>query len=123
MTHDLIEISGLEVMAQVGVPDEERAAAQKLEFDIVIFPEKGLAGLNDEIDNTVDYFAVSERVKEISAEKPRKLIETLAEEIAEALLAEFPLALIRVKIRKFILSDTKHVAVEIARPRQTGGAE
>lgn len=107
----IIAIQGLELMAHVGVPDEERAVAQRLLADIRFCSSLQPVSLDDDITRTVDYFAVSERVSELSVKQSRKLIETLADEIAEMLLREFGLRWIEVTIRKFILSNTEWVSV------------
>ena len=114
---DRILIEGLELSSQIGVPDEERAAAQRLTVNLVLEPIRDFGALEERIENTVDYFAVGEFVKALSAARPRKLIETLAEEIASELLARFPLEAVEVELRKYILRDTQHVAVAIRRER------
>jgi FolB domain-containing protein len=111
----IIGIQGLEVMARVGVSDAERAEPQRLLLDLrfaaVTHPER----LNDELDQTVDYAAVTLRVSEIVAERPRKLIETLADDLSEILLQEFSLSWIEVTVRKFILPQTESVSVSTRR--------
>jgi dihydroneopterin aldolase len=111
----IIAIQGLKLMAHVGVPDEERAVAQRLLADIRFCSSLQPVTLDDDITRTVDYFAVSERVSELSVKQPRKLIETLADEIAEMLLREFGLRWIEVTIRKFILPNTEWVSVSTRR--------
>jgi dihydroneopterin aldolase len=54
-------------------------------------------------------------VAEVIADHPRKLIETLADEIAEELLSAFSLRWIEITIQKFILPQTEWVAVTIRR--------
>lgn len=114
---DRILIDGLELSAQIGVPDEERAAAQRLTVNLVLEPMRNFDELEERIENAVDYFAVGEFVKSLSAARPRKLIETLAGEIASELLERFPLQAVEVELRKYILRDTQHVAVAIRRER------
>lgn len=111
----IIAVRGLQVSACVGVPDEERAAPQRLLIDISFAALSQPEKLHDDIELTIDYHAVSLRVNEVIADHPRKLIETLADEIAEKLLLEFRLRWIEVTIRKFILPQTEWVAVTIRR--------
>ena len=119
---DRIHIESLELSAHIGVPDAERAATQRLTVSLTIEPHRDFRGLGDELAKTVDYFAVCEEVKALSAARPRKLIETLAEEIAELVLEHFAVAAVEVELRKFILPDTAHVGVVIRRAaRQPGG--
>ncbi|MCE0499057.1 MAG: dihydroneopterin aldolase [Methylacidiphilales bacterium] len=116
---DLIRVVDLEVQAHIGVPKEERARAQKL----LISLEMGIgnfhrAAKSDDITATVNYFNVTERVKTLVAKKPpRKLLETLAENIATDLLAAFPIKTLTVEIKKFILPDARWVSVQITRKK------
>lgn len=114
---NVILIQGLEVFARVGVPEEERARPQRLLVNAVVEPLIAFDELGDEIARTVDYDAASRRLAEIAAERPRKLIETLASEMAGALIGEFPARRAEIEIRKFILPQTEHVAVRCARER------
>ncbi|HLB34142.1 MAG TPA: dihydroneopterin aldolase [Chthoniobacterales bacterium] len=111
----VIEIKGLSLMAHIGVPKEERIHAQKLLIDVrcaaLLQPEE----LKDDLSSTVDYAAVSQRLEEIAQERSRHLLETLADEMTIALLTEFQLAWIELKIRKFILPNTEYVAVTVSR--------
>ena len=116
---DLIRVIDLEVEAHIGVPDEERACAQKLLISLEMSVNSfARAVKTDDVALTVDYFAVTQRVKILVAERPRKLLETLAEEIAADLLKTFPMQKLTLEIKKFILPDTRHVAVKIERERK-----
>jgi dihydroneopterin aldolase len=114
-TERIIEIRGLELNAQVGVPDEERAHPQRLLFDLRFAATDQPTDLCDEIGRTVDYHAVALRVASIVEERPRKLIETLADDIAAGLLREFDLRWIEITVRKFILPNAEWVAVSLRR--------
>ena len=117
-----IIIDSLRVKTWIGVPDEERSGAQEVEIDLRIRPARNFAEMQDDIALTVDYAAVCQRVSELAAERPRRLIESLAREIGEVVLSEFGAASVVVEIRKFILPETRHVGVrwscskEIAKP-------
>jgi FolB domain-containing protein len=112
-TERIISIQGLEVMAHVGVPEEERAVAQRLLIDLRFAASAQPEELQDDIARTVDYHVVSLRAVEISRARSYKLIETLADDLALALLAEFHLCWIDVTIRKFILPNTEWVGVSV----------
>ncbi len=112
---DVVKIRGLHLPTFIGVPDEERKQQQVLKVNIDMQPEVSFSALNDEISGGVDYYQVSLRLKEVALEKPRKLIETLAEDLARVVLDEFSVAKVRVEIEKFILPDTDFVGVEIWR--------
>ncbi|MFT5905782.1 MAG: phosphoglycolate phosphatase [Cryomorphaceae bacterium] len=112
---DVVKIRGLELPTFIGVPDDERKDQQVLKVDVDMTPEVSFSSLNDEIQGGVDYYQVSLRLKETALEKPRKLIETLAEDLARVILDEFSVAKVRVEIEKYILPDADRVGVEIWR--------
>jgi dihydroneopterin aldolase len=112
---DAILVRGLELTSYIGVPDIERAEAQRLTVNMVLLPTSSLSNLNDNLASTVDYFALTRRVRQVAVARPRKLIETLAEEICECVLAEFSVRLVELELRKYILPDTEYVAVRVCR--------
>lgn len=109
-----ILINSLRVKTWIGVPDAERMEAQEIEIDIRIQPARHFAGMQDDISLTVDYAAVCQRVSGLARERPRRLIESLAQEICDMILKEFAATSAEVEIRKFILPETRHVAVRCA---------
>ena len=112
---DQIIISQLEISTFIGASDEEQKRPQRLRVSIVLEPQRGLAGLDDELSNTIDYAEVSQTVKSLAALGKRRLIETLAEDIACLLLKTYPIGAVELELRKYILPDTKYVAVRIRR--------
>ena len=114
---DRILIDSLELSSFIGVPDAERAAAQRLTVNLVLEPLRDFTALGDAIENTVDYFRVCEEVQALSLARPRRLIETLAGDIAALLLARFALRAVEVELRKYILPDTTFVGVAVRRCR------
>lgn len=116
MNPDLIHIEELEIWSRIGVPDEERATPQRLTLSLSLEPRRDFRNLEDRIESTIDYAAVCETAKQIATARPRKLVETLAEEIATGLLERFPMRTICLEVRKFILPETKYVAIRIQRP-------
>ena len=114
---DTILIEQLELAAHIGVPAAERITAQRLTATLRMEVVRDFRELNDDISKTVDYFAVCAAIKALAAERPRRLIETFAEEIAAAVLRDFAVAAVEVELRKFILPDTAFVAVCLRRER------
>jgi FolB domain-containing protein len=119
MGRDQIVIEKLELWANIGVPDEERAAPQQLRATLVLEPARGVHDLRDDVARTVDYAVVAKGVQELAKSKPRRLLETLVEEVASFLLTRFPLAAVEVEIRKYILPETEAVLVRIRREGRT----
>jgi FolB domain-containing protein len=108
---DEIFIRGLRLPVFIGVPDSERALPQEIEIDISMRPCVPFDDLEDDIARTVDYASVAVAVEQIVSAHPRRLIETLASDIAHGVLAGYPAVTVAVEIRKFILPNTAHVAV------------
>ena len=113
---DRIHIEQLAVYGRVGVPDSERAEPQRLSLNVTFWPK--IAELQDDIENTVNYSVVAERVKEFVRGHDYKLIETLAEETAAHLLAQFNLRKVEVEVRKFVLPNANYVSVMAVRERE-----
>jgi dihydroneopterin aldolase len=117
---DKILIEGLKLQVHIGVPDKERRKAQKILATIEMEVESlATAAANDEIEQTVDYFTVAQEVKALAARRPRKLLETLAEEIAAAILRHDRVKGVTVRLEKFILPNTRCVTVQIRRQKIT----
>lgn len=114
---DAIHVEQLEIFAHVGVPDHERHAPQRIAVTATAWPIAGLRELGDDISRTINYSAIARTVREVVEERRDKLIETLAEKIAEHLLASFPIRRIRVELRKFVLPDAQFVSVTLMRER------
>jgi len=114
---DTIEIRRLRVLCHIGVPVAERATPQALFITLRLVPAQGFAGLADDLARTVDYAAVAQQIETLAAARPRRLIETLALEIADHLLAHHSLARVAVTLEKTILPNTECVAVHLERGR------
>jgi Dihydroneopterin aldolase len=53
-----IHIHQLDLMAHLGVPDDERATAQRLTCNLTLRPGRPFGELNDRIERAVNYAAV-----------------------------------------------------------------
>jgi dihydroneopterin aldolase len=112
-----IHISQLELMAHLGVPDEERATSQRLTVSLTFWPLQGGSNLNDEITRTVNYATVCEETKKFVGERRDRLIETLADALARHLLEKFEIRKITIELRKYVLPETEFVSVTVTRDR------
>jgi len=116
---DLIRVVDLEIWTCIGVPEEERAQPQRLlvtlEMQVNDFSS---AAADDDVALTVDYYEVVQCIKGFASEKPRKLLETFAEELASDLLRAFAIHKLRLEVKKFILPETRFVSVEIEREKK-----
>jgi dihydroneopterin aldolase len=117
---DLIRIVDLEVFAHIGVPEEERRETQRLLISLEMsFASFAPAAKTDDLSRTVNYHDVAQRVRHVATKRPRKLLETLAEDIATEVLKSYPMQKLVLEIKKFILPDTQYVSVKIERHAPT----
>lgn len=98
---DEVFLEGLRFYAYHGVNPEERAQGQRFAVDVRLAADLQEAGRDDDLARTINYSAAYKRVRAIVEGPPRDLIEAVAEEIAAALLADFPRAAsVSVTVRK-----------------------
>ena len=112
---DEIRIEELELFARVGVPEAERAEPQRLTISLVLQLRNDFRKLGDELAQTVNYARVCDEVRSFAGGREDKLIETLGDAMAEHLLKRFPIERIELELRKFVLPETKYVAVKVTR--------
>ena len=97
---DRIEVRGLRLEAVHGVEEAERSAPQPFEVDLDLCLSLSPAGSSDGLEDTCDYATAVSRVVSVLLGPPRRLLETLAEEIACALLADGRVEAVTVVVRK-----------------------
>jgi len=114
---DTIILQDIEVQFRIGVPDAERARPQHLLISLELDLDTRAAAATDDLSQTVNYFDLHQRVVGLGDGREWKLIETLAEEVAGIALAHPLVQAVRVEVKKFILPQTRHVAVRIERRR------
>lgn len=112
-----ISIVDLEVFYRVGVPDAERARPQRLLLTVEMESDFTAAAKSDSIADTIDYFAVTQRLLKFGDSREWKLIEKLAADIAGMVLAEFKPLAVAVEVKKFIISEARFVSVALKRKR------
>jgi FolB domain-containing protein len=116
--HKII-IEDLALFLHVGVPDEERARPQRVLVSIELEHDFSAAAVSDDLARTIDYHAVARRVTSLGEARSWKLIETLAWEIAGICTEEFGARSVLVTVKKFILPETRHIAVQVRRQSTT----
>src|SRR6266705_3480110 len=112
---DQIHIEQLELMACIGVPEEERATPQRLTITITLWPRHDARDMRDDIDKTVNYSAVAAEAKSFARDQSVNLIETLADRLATHLMGKFAIQKITIELRKFVLEDAKYASVTVTR--------
>jgi len=97
---DWLRLAGIQAYGHLGVTSKERDLGQRVEADVEIAYEASARRRPDSLDAFVDYEELGRLVR-VQIEMSRcKLIETLAEEVALALLEEFQTPRVRVRLRK-----------------------
>ena len=114
---DTITISDLEVFYHVGVPDAERAQLQRLLLTVELAHDVTAAAATDDLTQTIDYYAVSQRLLHYGEGRSWKLIEKLAADIVATLLTEFQPVSVSVEVKKFIIPEARQVSVRLTRNR------
>jgi dihydroneopterin aldolase len=120
---DRIELRGLAVRGNHGVFDHERRDGQDFVVDVTVWLDLAAAAVSDDLADTVDYGALAQLAADVVAGPPRNLIETVAAEIADAVMADERLQAVEVVVHKpdapipLTFSD---VAVVARRSRRNG---
>lgn len=88
---DKITIHRLEIFAKHGVYPEENVLGQKFVISAVLHTSTRKAGITDDLEYSVNYGEVSHFIQRFVTEHTWKLLESVAEQLAQALLLEYPL--------------------------------
>jgi dihydroneopterin aldolase len=97
---DRIELRGLKVRGNHGVFDHERRDGQDFVVDVTVWLELADAAASDDLADTVDYGALAQLAAAVVAGTPRNLIETVAAEIADAVMVDERLHAVEVVVHK-----------------------
>lgn len=95
----------------------EKELGQKFEVDLEICTD--FRNLSDDVELSFNYIDVYTLIKEIVEEQEFNLIETLAEVIANQVLAMYDIELVTVRVRKYLVpvgGYLDYVEVEVNRP-------
>ena len=99
-TTDIIRLVGLGGSGRHGVLPEERQAGQLFTVDVTMHVDTRAAAQQDDLRLTVDYAAVARDVVDIIEGDPVDLVETLAQRIADAVLARPAVERVEVTVHK-----------------------
>ena len=116
-------IRDLVLQASIGVYAAEHAAPQRIRINLdMAVDDEAASGVSrgpvgrDDLARVVDYEAVTNIARAIVASGHVQLVETLAERIAEAVVVDPRIRLVRVRIEKLdVFADAASVGVEIER--------
>lgn len=122
---DIVYIRELEIQSVIGIYDWEREIRQTVSLDLDMATDIRKAAATQDISNTLDYKAVSKRLIAFIEAAEFLLIETMAEQVAAIVLAEFPVEWLRLRLGKpGAVTGARDVGVIIERgvpPQQLPG--
>lgn len=117
-----IHIEGLEVYGYHGVLPEEKSLGQLFRLDLRLSVAACPGAASDLVEETVDYTEVIDAVTEVVGCCSFNLLERLADEVANTVLARFPVDGVWVQVTKPhppIPCALRGVGVSLERLRQT----
>lgn len=85
---DRIVISGIEVYAYHGVLEEEKAEGQLFAVDVEIEVDMAAAAASDDLEDTVDYGLLADRIHQRVAHERWNLIERVADRVIDLVLED-----------------------------------
>jgi dihydroneopterin aldolase len=113
-----IELRAIELFGFHGVLEHERREGQRFLVDVELDYEDEAATASDRIEDAIDYREVVAAVVEVSDGRAYHLLEAFATELASELTARFPVARVRVRVRKpdvVLPRPVDHAAVVVER--------
>lgn len=121
MPTDRIILKGMQFYGFHGVNPEERTLGQSYVVDLAVEMDLRQPGASDRLEDTVSYTRLYRAVQEVMEGESKNLLEATAQSIASLVLTEFPVAAVRVRIKKprppIRGSVIDHAAVEVYRTR------
>ncbi len=118
---DKILLHGAQFFARHGVSDEEHRIGGRFVVDVELTYDLACAGKSDHLEDTISYAELYNIVREIVQGQSFRLVETLAEAIAQKTLTVFPVDAVMVRVKKQpppIDGIIDSAGVEIYRERQ-----
>ena len=127
MSSDSITLTGLRITAHHGVFDFERADGQEFVIDVTVWLDLRAAADADDLTRTIHYGELAEEIAAAVQRDPVDLIETLAERIADVVLAHEAAERVLVTVHKpqapieIPFADVS-VQIERVQSARTGGS-
>ena len=115
---DRIVLAGISAETLVGVHEHERHALRPITIDLELICDLAAAAASDRLDDTIDYAAVTSRVRERCRAARHLLVEALAGELAQTCLEDARVLAVKVTLHKpGALPGVADVAVVLERSR------
>jgi dihydroneopterin aldolase len=97
---DWLQLEGMEFYGYHGDIEAERALGGRYFVDVEVGADLRAAGHSDSLDDTLDYVRLFQLVREVVENRQYRLLEALAEAIADELLTQPRAATVRVRVAK-----------------------
>jgi len=120
---DRIVLANMRFQGRHGYYDYEQLTTQPFEVDVELVINLQPAGVDDELEKSVDYGKVYDAVRQIVESTSYRLLEALAEAISHEVLADFGVEEVTVRVRKpavRLSGPLDYAGVEIRRQRPDG---
>ena len=111
-------VRDLELMAHIGIFSYEKRGPQPIIINVDLAVAESNQPIDDNIENVVCYRQGGEKIRKLLARGHVRLVETLAEDIAQACLETPAVLSVRVRIEKpQAIEEAASVGIEIERLR------
>jgi dihydroneopterin aldolase len=95
-----ITLAGIKLYPHIGTTSDERETAQECQADLTLWVDFEAAAATDSLDASIDYCRVLAAAQDAANACEYSLLETLAYRIVRAVLQNFPVNRVRIKLRK-----------------------
>lgn len=99
---DVCQLHGIRIDCRIGVDDWEAEALQTLTIDLRYPVPAAQAATHNEISHTIDYRFVADGLCEAHTGRRFRLVETIAESVAQWVLQQTRVAWVEVSVSKSI---------------------
>jgi dihydroneopterin aldolase len=111
---DRVHGSGFSYDCRIGFHEFERHIRQRVIVDWEVETTWREAALADRAKSLVDYYQINLALEELVKHKEWRLVEAMAEDVAQVICTRFPVDRVRVRVTKmpFDMPNTQSMAVE-----------
>ena len=114
---DKVFIKNLVLPCTIGVTKEERTKKQNVVIDIEIFCDLTHAGATDDLNKSINYAEIQEKVTATVTGGEFKLLESLAQTVASLILKNPLASQVTVAVKKEKFGKKPAIGIEITRDR------
>lgn len=116
---DVIRLQNMSFYGYHGLSSAERETGRRYEVDVELHRDVTTAAKTDRLQNTIDYRKVYDVVEQVLTGEEHHLLESIAEAIADRMVADFEIDQVVVRVRKRmppIPGNLDFIEIEVMRP-------